>query len=382
MFVPADRIANVEEYYFSKKRVEVAELQRRGADIIHLGIGCPDMAPAREVHNAISEALYKPASNAYQMTKGSKELRGAFAEWYGRVYGVQLNADTNVLPLMGSKEGILLAHMALVNPGDTVLIPDPGYPAYTSCAKMVGANIKYYSLSAERQWQPDFDELETLVDSRTKIMWATYPGMPTAQKALPGLFEKLVDFARRNNILVVNDNPYSLILTDKADSILKVPGALDCCMELNSLSKAGNLPGMRMGCAMAPKELIDMMLRVKSNYDNGMYKPIMDGAVVALSAGPEWYRQLNDMYMRRRKIAFEFLDKLGCREYNHDTAGLFVWAKAPERFKDGNDCADYLLYQKSIFLTPGFIFGKNGVPYIRISLCASEELLRKAVDRL
>ncbi len=382
MITPANRISKVEEYYFSKKRVEVAELQKKGADIIHLGIGCPDMAPADEVHKAISEALYKPASNAYQMTKGSKELRAAFADWYGRIYNVELDSEKNVLPLMGSKEGILLAHMALVNPGDSVLIPDPGYPAYTSCAKMVGADIRYYNLNAGNNWQPDFDELERLVDSNTKIMWATYPGMPTAQKALPGLFEKLVDFAGRHNILVVNDNPYSLILTEKANSILQVPGALDCCMELNSLSKAGNLPGMRMGAAFAPKEMIDLMLRVKSNYDNGMYKPVMEGAIAALNAGPDWYRNLNEMYLRRREVAFEFLDKLGCHDYNHDTAGLFVWAKAPERFKDGNECADYLLYEKSIFLTPGFIFGKNGNGYIRISLCASEELLRKAVSRL
>ncbi len=372
----------MEEYYFSKKRVEVAELQRKGADIIHLGIGCPDMAPSDEVHKAISEALYKPNSHFYQMSKGTKELREAFSNWYDRMYNVQLSADNNFLPLMGGKEGILLVHMAFVNPGDTVLIPDPGYPAYTSCAKMVGANIKYYSLKAENQWQPDFNELESLVDDRTKVLWATYPGMPTAQQALPGLFGKLADFARKHGILLVNDNPYSLILTQKAQSLMQVEGVMDCGIELNSLSKASNLPGMRMGVAIGAKEILDVMLRVKSNYDNGMYRPVMEGAVAALNAGPEWYKSLNEAYERRRKIAFEFLDKLGCKDYNHDTAGLFIWAKAPERFKDGNECADYLLYEKSIFLTPGFIFGKNGNGYIRISLCASEEVLQKAVSRL
>ncbi len=379
---PANRIATVEEYYFSKKRAEVAELQKNGADIIHLGIGCPDMMPDRQVHNTISDALYRPASNAYQGYRGLPELREAFANWYKNIYSVDVNPTTEVLPLMGSKEGILIINMAFVNEGDTVLIPNPGYPAYTSAAKLAGANIKYYNLTEENNWQPDFNELEQLVDNRTKTMWITYPGMPTAKTADDGLFEKLVAFARKHKFILVNDNPYSLILTDKAKSLLQVENALDVCIELNSLSKAANLPGMRMGAAFANKDVIDCMLRVKSNYDNGMYKPLMEGAVVALNAGPEWYANINEVYARRREIAIEFLEKLGCKNFNKNTAGLFIWAKAPEKFKDGNECADYLLYEKSIFITPGFIFGSNGDKYIRISLCCNEELLKKAVSRI
>ena len=379
---PANRIATVEEYYFSKKRAEVAELQKKGADIIHLGIGCPDLMPDRQVHNAIADALYRPASNAYQGYRGLPELRQAFADWYKNIYHVDVNPTTEVLPLMGSKEGILILNMAFVNEGDTVLIPNPGYPAYTSAAKLAGANIKYYNLTEENHWQPDFDELEQLIDSRTKAMWITYPGMPTAQVADDGLFEKLFGLARKQKFMLINDNPYSLILTDKAKSLLQVENALDVCVELNSLSKASNLPGMRMGAAFASKDVVDCMLRVKSNYDNGMYKPLMEGAIVALQAGKEWYDNLNAVYESRRKIAIEFLEKLGCKNFNRNTAGLFIWAKAPERFKDGNECADYLLYEKSIFITPGFIFGSNGDNYIRISLCCSEELLKKAVSRI
>ncbi|MBR4266142.1 MAG: aminotransferase class I/II-fold pyridoxal phosphate-dependent enzyme [Bacteroidales bacterium] len=379
---PAQRIAKVEEYYFSKKRSEIAELEKKGADIIHLGIGCPDLQPLPEVHKSISEALYKPFSNAYQGYRGLPELREAFANWYKRIYHVEVNPASEILPLMGSKEGILLIHMAFVNPGDTVLIPDPGYPAYTAAAKLVGANIKYYNLKEENDWQPDFNELESLIDDKTKVMWTTYPGMPTAQQAKPGLFEKLISLARKKKFILVNDNPYSLILTQKANSLLQNPDALDVCVELNSLSKASNLPGMRMGAAFANKDVIDCILRVKSNYDNGMYKPIMEGAITALNAGDDWYKSINETYERRRKIGFAFLDKLGCKNYNHDTAGLFLWARVPERFKDGNECADYLLYEKSIFLTPGFIFGKNGDQYIRLSLCSPEDLMTKALNRL
>ncbi len=381
MIQVAERIQTVEEYYFSKKRVEIAKMQEEGADIIHLGIGCPDMTPDEFVHKTICDQLYKPASNAYQLSKGSQSLRDAFASWYKRIYKVDVDANSNVLPLTGSKEGILLVNMAYVNPGDTVLIPDPGYPAYTSCAKMVGANIKYYNLKNENNWLPDFDELESLVDNKTKVLWCTYPGMPTGKQAEDGLFEKLKAFAKKHNILVVNDNPYSLILTDRPRSILQQEDALENCIELNSLSKASNLPGMRMGVAFAHKDVISALLKVKSNYDNGMYKPVVEGAVAALNLGEDWYKKINEESKKRRELVFEFMTKLGTT-YNPNSTGLFVFSPKPERFKNGLECADYLLYEKHIFITPGFIFGKNGENFIRVSLCSSEDKIRQAISRL
>ncbi len=378
---PANRISVIEEYYFSRKLAEVAKLQQQGAPIINLGIGNPDLAPHDLVHMNFIKGMVKPGSHGYQNYKGIPELRQAFAQWYKNIYKVEANADTEILPLIGSKEGILLITMAFVNPGETILVPDPGYPAYSSVANLLGAKIQTYNLTEQNNWMPDFNELEQLVDTNTKLMWINYPGMPTGKIPEPGLFQKLVAFTQKHNILLVNDNPYSLILNPENTSLLSVPGASENCIELNSLSKSHNLPGLRMGVAISNSTYIQYLLTVKSNYDSGMYKPSQEAAVAALALSDDWYKKNNAIYEGRRKKVHAFLDALHCN-YTKQSAGLFVWAAVPESFPSGEAYADELLYKHAIFITPGSVFGKNGHKYIRISLCLPEQVIEEATARV
>ncbi len=384
---PAKRTSSVQEYYFSRKQKEIDVLNAsravRGEDkIINLGIGAPDGMPPQTAIDALVEAARKPGNHAYQSYKGLPELGQAFADWYSRYYGVALNPDGSIQPLVGSKEGILLISMAFVNPGDKVLVPDPGYPTYTSASKLVGAEILTYDLKEENHWWPDFDALERMNLEGVKVMWTNYPNMPTGAKATPELYQRLADFGRRHRILIVNDNPYSFILCGKPLSILAAEGALECCLELNSLSKAHNMSGWRIGMVGGAPELIAEVLKVKSQMDSGMFKPLQMAAVEALRQGPEWFDALNSEYARRRAAAGRIFDTLGVT-FDHDTAGLFLWGRVPSECAEngmtaGEVVSERILRQAGAFITPGFIFGKNGDDYIRISLCARPEVLDRA----
>ena len=405
---PATRTQSVREYYFSRKLKEIGhidvDLAKEGRPaVINLGIGAPDGMPPMAAVEELRRAAADTGNHAYQSYIGIPALRQAFAEWYSRYYGVTLSPDGEIQPLFGSKEGILLISLAFVNPGDKVLVPDPGYPTYTSASRLAGAEIVTYDLKAENGWQPDFDALESMNLSGVKIMWTNYPNMPTGAKATPELYRRLVDFGRRHNILIVNDNPYSFILNDSPLSILSVAGAKECCMELNSLSKAHNMSGWRIGMLAGDKELVAEVLKVKSQMDSGMFKPMQLAAVKALEQGPEWFRSLNEEYSRRKVAAGRIFDLLGA-EYDHDSSGLFLWGHigkanaflrgssdkggAPSCGETGNEeslgemLSDRLLYDAGVFITPGFIFGKNGRDYIRISLCAKPEVLAQAERRI
>lgn len=388
---PAKRTSSVQEYYFSRKLKEMdalnAERVARGEDrIINLGIGAPDGMPPQAAIEALVEAARKPGNHAYQSYKGLPVLRQAFADWYSRYYGVTLNPDGGIQPLVGSKEGILLISMAFVNPGDKVLVPDPGYPTYTSASKLVGAEIVTYDLTEENHWWPDFDALERMDLEGVKIMWTNYPNMPTGAKATPELYQRLVDFGRKNKILIVNDNPYSFILCGKPLSILAAKGAEECCLELNSLSKAHNMSGWRIGMVGGAPEYIAEVLKVKSQMDSGMFKPLQLAAVEALNQSPEWFEELNSEYVRRRVAAGCIFKTLGA-VYDHDTAGLFLWGRVPSEYAGngmtaGEVLSERILRQAGVFITPGFIFGKNGNDYIRISLCAKPEVLERANKKI
>ena len=388
---PAKRTSSVKEYFFSRKQKELdalnAERAARGEDrIISLGIGAPDGMPPLPAIEALVKAAPEPGNHVYQNYKGLPVLRQAFADWYSRYYGVTLDPGSNIQPLVGSKEGILLISLTFVNPGDKVLVPDPGYPTYTSSARLAGAEILTYDLLEENHWWPDFDALERMDLEGVKVMWTNYPNMPTGAKATPEIYQRLVDFGLRHKILIVNDNPYSFILTDKPLSILAVPRAMECCLELNSLSKSHNMSGWRIGMVAGAPEMISEILKVKIQMDSGMFKPLQLAAVEALNQSPEWFAKLNSEYVRRRVAAGRIFDTLGA-VYDHDTAGLFLWGRVPSGYaKDGMSAGEVIservLHQAGVFITPGFIFGKNGENYIRVSLCATTEVLEAAERRI
>ena len=388
---PAKRTLSVKEYYFSRKQKDLdilnAERAARGeGKIINLGIGAPDGMPPKDAIDALVEAAPKPGNHVYQNYKGLPELRKAFADWYSRYYGVTLNPEGGIQPLVGSKEGIFLISMTFVNPGDKVLIPDPGYPTYTSSSRLAGAEIVTYDLKEENHWWPDFDALEKMDLEGVKVMWTNYPNMPTGAKATPELYQRLVDFGLKHKILIVNDNPYSFILCGKPISILAAKGAEKCCLELNSLSKSHNMSGWRIGMVGGDPEMITEILKVKSQMDSGMFKPLQLAGIAALNQSPEWFEELNSEYVRRRVAAGRIFDTLGAT-YDHDTAGLFLWGRVPSKYAENGMTAsevisERVLHQAGVFITPGFIFGKNGEDYIRVSLCARPEVLDRANKKI
>ena len=379
---PADRLASVSEYYFSKKLKEVAQMNAEGKDVISLGIGSPDMPPSRETIETLCNNAHDPNGHGYQPYVGIPELRKGFAAWYQRWYGVELNPNTEIQPLIGSKEGILHVTLAFVNPGEQVLVPNPGYPTYTSLSKILGAEVINYDLKEEDGWMPDFEALEKMDLSRVKLMWTNYPNMPTGANATMELYEKLVDFARRHNIVIVNDNPYSFILNRKPISILNVPGAKECCIEFNSMSKSHNMPGWRVGMLATNATFVQWILKIKSNIDSGTFRPMQLAAAQAYRNSAEWHEEANfNVYSRRRKLAEEIMTTLGCT-FDPDQVGMFLWGKIPDSYADVEDLTEKVLHEARVFITPGFIFGSNGKRYIRISLCAKEEKLAEALKRI
>lgn len=378
---PADRVGNIKEYYFSKKLREVAEMNARGLDVISLGVGGPDRPPHSSVIETLCLTAQRPDVHSYQPYTGIRELRSAFAHWYARHYGVELDPDTEILPLNGSKEGILHISLAFLNPGDGVLVPDPGYPTYTSVSKLVGAEIYRYNLTEDHDWLPDFDELEKLPLNNIKLMWVNYPHMPTGRQASTDVFEKLVAFGRKHGIVIAHDNPYSFILNDKPLSILATKSAADIALELNSLSKSQNMAGWRVGMIAGNATFINWILKVKSNIDSGQFRAVQQAAVQALAADDSWYASLNEQYTRRRKIAEQIMDAMNCR-FDNSQRGLFLWGRIPDSVESGEQLADKALYEARVFITPGFIFGNNGYKYVRISLCAPEEKLNEALERI
>ncbi len=378
---PSRRVMQIKEYYFSKKLREVAMLNKQGLDIISLGIGGPDLPPHKKVIDTLCAVAKKNDTHGYQPYVGLPELRKAYSDWYYRWYGVQLDSEYEIQPLIGSKEGILHTTLAFVNPGDGVLVPNPGYPTYTSVSKLAEAKIYTYNLTEENGWYPNFDELENLPLDEIKLMWVNYPNMPTGTPATIELFEQLVAFGKKHNIVIVNDNPYSFILNDKPISILSVEGAKNIAIEMNSLSKSHNMAGWRMGMLASNRQFIEWILKVKSNIDSGQFKPSMEAAVEALGCDKEWYEILNKVYAERRKIAERIMEALGC-EFDTSQKGLFLWGKIPQTAESSEKFADKILYEARVFLTPGFIFGSNGERYIRISLCAKEDKMEEALSRI
>jgi hypothetical protein len=378
---PADRTGNVQEYYFSQKLAQIDRMRREGSDVINLGIGSPDQPPSENTVSALIAEAKKPTSHGYQSYSGIPVLRKAFSEWYRKYFQVDLNPDNEILLLMGSKEGIMHISMGFVNPGDEVLIPDPGYPTYSSVTDLVGGIVRKYELSEEKGWLPDLKSLEESDLSRVKLMWVNYPNMPTGVKGSIDLFEKLVTFSRKHGILLVNDNPYSFILSDKYNSLLAVDGAKETALELNSLSKSHNMAGWRIGMVAGHNDYIKTILKVKSNMDSGMFLALQMAAVEALNNKESWYDTVNSVYLRRRKIVEEIMDLLKCR-YDKSQVGLFVWGRIPEDIPECESYIENILIKTNVFITPGFIFGKNGERYIRISLCATEERLNEAKNRI
>lgn len=381
---PADRLSAVQEYYFSRKLKEVAMLNAQGQDIISLAIGSPDMPPSKQTVDKLCETAAQPTAHGYQPTVGIPELRQAMANFYKRWYDVDLDPKTEIQPLIGSKEGILHTTLAFCNPGDEVLVPNPGYPTYTSLSKILGAKIVNYNLREDNGWQPDFEELEKMNLDRVKLMWTNYPNMPTGGNARMETYEKLVDFARRHGIVVVNDNPYSFILNEgKKMSILQVPGAKECCIEFNSMSKSHNMPGWRVGMCASNPEFISWILKIKSNIDSGTFRGIQLAAAEALNTNDDaWHKEYNvENYRRRRKIAEEIMTVLGCT-FDPSQVGMFLWGKIPEKYANVEDLTERILHEARVFVTPGFIFGSNGQRYLRISLCAKDEKMAEALQRI
>lgn len=381
---PADRLSAVQEYYFSRKLKEVAMLNAQGQDIISLAIGSPDMPPSKQTVDKLCETAAQPTAHGYQPTVGIPELRQAMASFYKRWYGVDLDPKTEIQPLIGSKEGILHTTLAFCNPGDEVLVPNPGYPTYTSLSKILGAKIVNYNLREDNGWQPDFEELEKMNLDCVKLMWTNYPNMPTGGNARMETYEKLVDFARRHGIVVVNDNPYSFILNEgKKMSILQVPGAKECCIEFNSMSKSHNMPGWRVGMCASNPEFISWILKIKSNIDSGTFRGIQLAAAEALNTNDDaWHKEYNvENYRRRRKIAEEIMTVLGCT-FDPSQVGMFLWGKIPEKYANVEDLTERILHEARVFVTPGFIFGSNGQRYLRISLCAKDEKMAEALQRI
>lgn len=376
----AERLIHIKEYYFSKKLKEVRGLAAQGKPIINMGIGSPDLQPPSEVVIAIQQAVTEEGAHKYQSYQGLPEFRKAAADFYKKNYEVVLNPENEVLPLMGSKEGILHISMAFLNKGDQVLIPNPGYPTYTSVTNLVEAVPVYYDLKADNDWQPDFEVLEQQELSKVKIMWVNYPHMPTGAKGSSELFQQLIDFGKKHNILIVNDNPYSFVLNENPQSILAIEGAKETALELNSLSKSFNMAGWRVGMMLGKQTLLDEVLKVKTQMDSGMFYGIQKGAIAALEMSSDWFQQMNEIYQKRRNLIWEIADSLGCA-YDKNTSGMFVWAKLPEG-KNAEKMVDELLYNKDVFIAPGSIFGSQGINYIRFSLCVSEEKIKEALSRI
>lgn len=378
---PADRIGLVEEYYFSTKLKQIAAMRAAGADIINLGIGSPDLPPHPDVIQTLHEWALRPDAHGYQSYQGRPELRKAMAGFYKKYFNVELNPDNEILPLIGSKEGIMHTCMAFLNAGDNVLIPDPGYPTYSAAVKLSGGIPVYYDLKAENQWRLDLNSLAHIQPGDIKIMWVNYPHMPTGQYADRAYLTELLSWAKERNILLCNDNPYSFILNENYVSLMSIDGARDQAIELNSMSKAQNMAGWRVGMAISNATFIDYIIRFKSNMDSGMFLPLQMAAVKALQLGDDWYRSINDIYKERKKVASKIMDAIGCT-YQTDQQGMFIWARIPTGFKDAFELSDKVLHEANVFITPGGIFGHNGNHYLRISLCATKEVFEKALDRI
>lgn len=380
---PASRLDAVQEYYFSRKLKEVARLNAEGQDIISLAIGSPDQPPSPQTIDKLCEVAHDPSAHGYQPTMGTMELRKAMADFYHRWYGVEVDAASEVQPLIGSKEGILHITLAFVNSGDEVLVPNPGYPTYTSLSKILGAKVVNYNLDEDNGWQPDFEELEHRDLSRVKLMWTNYPNMPTGGDARMETYRKLVDFARRHDIVVVNDNPYSFILNEHPLSLLQVEGAKDCCIELNSMSKGYNMPGWRVGMCVSNPQFISWILKIKSNIDSGTFRGLQLAAAEALTTNTEeWHREYNiNVYRRRREIAERIMQALGCT-YDDSQVGMFLWGKIADKYANAEQLTERVLHEGRVFITPGFIFGSNGERYVRISLCAQDDKMQEALRRI
>ncbi len=379
---PANRLESVQEYYFSRKLKEVAQMNAEGQNVISLGIGSPDMPPSPETIDILCKETQKPNTHGYQPYVGIPEMREGMAYFYKRWYGVELDPKTEIQPLIGSKEGILHVTLAFVNPGEKVLVPNPGYPTYTSLSKLLGAEIINYDLLEENNWQPDFEALEKMDLTGVKLMWTNYPNMPTGASATLELYQKLVDFAKKHNIVVVNDNPYSLILNEHPISLLQIPGAKDCCIEFNSMSKSQNMAGWRVGWISTNAQFIQWILKVKSNVDSGQFRPLQLAAAQAFHNTDEWHRTYNiELYAKRRQIAEEIMHTLGCT-FDPTQVGMFLWGRIPDSLEDVEELTEKILHEAKVFITPGFIFGSNGKRYIRISLCAKEEQLAEALNRI
>lgn len=380
---PASRLDAVQEYYFSRKLKEVARLNAEGQDIISLAIGSPDQPPSPQTIDKLCEVAHDPSAHGYQPTMGTMELRKAMADFYHRWYGVEVDVASEVQPLIGSKEGILHITLAFVNPGDEVLVPNPGYPTYTSLSKILGAKVVNYNLDEDNGWQPDFEELEHRDLSRVKLMWTNYPNMPTGGDARMETYRKLVDFARRHDIVVVNDNPYSFILNEHPLSLLQVEGAKGCCIELNSMSKGYNMPGWRVGMCVSNPQFISWILKIKSNIDSGTFRGLQLAAAEALTTNTEeWHREYNvNVYRRRREIAERIMQALGCT-YDDSQVGMFLWGKIADKYANAEQLTERVLHEARVFITPGFIFGSNGERYVRISLCAQDDKMQEALRRI
>ncbi|MBN2518888.1 MAG: aminotransferase class I/II-fold pyridoxal phosphate-dependent enzyme [Bacteroidales bacterium] len=377
----AKRLNIVSEYYFSKKLAEIRKMISEGKPVINLGIGSPDMPPSHNTVNALKKSADNPKNHGYQSYTGIPGLRKSFAGWYKEYYSVNLNPDDEILPLIGSKEGILYISLAFLNPGDEVLIPNPGYPTYSSVSNLVGAKIRYYDLKEENNWEPDFKNLEKEDLSKVKIMWVNYPHMPTGKNGTKELFEKIIRFSKKHKILICNDNPYSFILNDKPMSILSVEGAKDVAVELNSLSKSHNMPGWRIGVLCGQNDYIQTVLKVNSNVHSGMFLPMQEAAIEALQNPPSWYKKINNEYKKRRELVYQIFDQIEC-SYDKNQAGLFIWAKIPSKYESAEVLSEKILQKANIFITPGFIFGANGKNYLRIALCSDFETLKEVIKRL
>ena len=382
MIQPAERLNTVQEYYFSRKLKEVAKMNAEGKDVISLAIGSPDMPPSPETVERLCQVAHDPDAHGYQPTMGIAELREAMAGYYRRWFGVSLDAQSEIQPLIGSKEGILHITLAFCNPGDEVLVPNPGYPTYTSLSKILGQKIVNYNLLEENAWQPDWQQLEDMDTSRVKLMWTNYPNMPTGGDAQRETYERLVRFAKERNIVVVNDNPYSFIINDNPQSILQVEGAKDCCIELNSMSKSHNMPGWRVGLCASNSTFISWILKIKSNIDSGTFRGLQLAAAEAYRNSDEWHHQANYVtYRKRRAIAEEIMTTLGC-SFDPKQVGMFLWGRIPEKYENCECLTEKVLHEARVFITPGFIFGSNGERYIRISLCAKDEKMLAALERI
>lgn len=379
---PADRLSVVTEYYFSRKLKEVAKLNAEGKDIISLAIGSPDMPPSKGTIDKLCETARQDDAHGYQPTMGTPELRQAMSDFYKRWYGVCLDPQTEIQPLIGSKEGILHVTLAFVNPGDKVLVPNPGYPTYTSLSKILGAEVVNYNLREGNGWQPDFNELESMDLTGVRLMWTNYPNMPTGAPAQMEIYRKLVSFARRHSIMVVNDNPYSFILNENPVSLLQVEGAKDCCIEFNSMSKSHNMPGWRVGMCATNPTFIQWILKIKSNIDSGTFRGIQLAAAEAYNNSDEWHRQANiNTYRQRRKLAEQIMQQLGCT-FDENQVGMFLWGRIPDKYANAEELTEKVLHEARVLITPGFIFGSNGERYIRISLCAKDMKIKEALERI